>query len=437
MLSNAQVSGQHPALFTNKNNGYQSGIGKLPVEDGDLIGRIQLRGWVPGNYYHTGVEIRSVVTGPVMNDGYPANLLLRTGYPTLQTRVAITAEGLVGIGTLLPGYNLHTVGNTHTTGDFFGRIHFDDNQFADDPPNSYIDEAYFELKQRATLNLPAGLGTHGGLLSLAPGASSFDHQLFFAEDGIFTRRIDGNAGSWAGATWHKVLTGEDINGTPNRIAKFTGPNSLGNSQLWDDGTNIGIGTDSPDASFLLDINGTTRLGGNISVAGTANITGATAVGGLLTVNDNAIVTGNLTVNTNSNIDGNLDVTGTTHLEGTVSIATTSTPGGHELYVGGSIIAEEVVVKLEPNWPDYVFEDNYRTPDLQEWEQFINKHKHLPGMPSAEEIAAQGGVALGETERLLVEKVEQLTLLLIQQQKEIKALRKELEAQKTHHCPTQK
>jgi len=444
LLSHAQVTGQYPLMTINKNNGYEVGVGKLPVEDGNTIGRLQIRGWVTDGYYHPGSQIKSTVTGAVNADGFPANLQFFTGYPDLLPRMTITDEGRVGIGTPLPDFDLHTVGNTHTTGDFFGRIHFDDNQSTDDAPDSYVDEAYFELKQRSVLNLPAGLGTHGGLLSLAPGNTSYDHQLFFAEDGVFTRRWDGGAPSWAGSTWYKMLTSEDINGTPNRIAKFTGPSSLGDSQLWDDGSQVGIGTDSPAAGYLLDINGDTRTNGNHLVAGDQEVDGNTTLNSELTVLGNTLlsadaevtgmlsamsdadVAGELNVAGDANVGGNLDVAGTTHLDGTVSIATTSTPGGHELYVGGSIIAEEVVVKLETNWPDYVFSDDYPQPDIREWAQFIKTHKHLPGMPSAAEMAQRDGLALGEHQRLLLEKVEELTLILIEQQKEIDALKAKLD-----------
>lgn len=293
MLGNAQITGQNPVLNTNKNNGYLSGVGKLPVETGDLVGRVQLRGWVTDGFYHPGVEIRSVVTGPVSSDGYYANLLFRTGYPSLQTRLAITAAGRVGIGTNEPDFDLHTVGNTHTTGNFYGRIHFDDNQASDDAPDTYSDEAYFELKQRSVLGLPTGLGSHGGLLSLAPGASSFDHQLFFADDGIFTRRWDGGAGSWAGASWYKLLTGEDIHGTPNRVVKFTGVSSLGDSQLWDDGIQVGIGTDSPTAGFLLDISGHTHIKGNAAVTANLGVTGSATISGFTQINDDARIIGTL------------------------------------------------------------------------------------------------------------------------------------------------
>ncbi|MEM6831250.1 MAG: hypothetical protein AAF551_12110, partial [Bacteroidota bacterium] len=73
------------------------------------------------------------------------------------------------------------------------------------------------------------------------------------------------------------------------------------------------------------------------------------------------------------------------------------------------------------WPDYVFAEDYNLPSIESIEQFIKSEKHLPEMPTAEEVAADG-VALGEMNRLLLQKVEELTLYTIEQQKEIKQLK---------------
>ena len=348
------------------------------------------------------------------------------------------------------------------------------------------------------LGLPIGPGTHGGLLSLAPGDDSYDHQLFFAEDGIFTRRHTGNAPDWTGANWYKMLTSEDINGTPNQIAKFTGPSSLGDSQLFDDGAQVGIGTTTPSAGFFLDVVGNTRVAGDLEVTNglevgsTANIVGNTTIGGVLTVNNNTDLNGSLDVSGNTNIGGNTDIAGSTDIDGLLTvnndvnilgeldvtgdtnlggdadilgntdisgtadidglltvnnntdisgildvgsdaniagvtaIGTTNTPGSHLLYVGGSMIAEEVVVKLEANWPDYVFESDYQLPTLEEVEQHIREKGHLPGIPFATDIEAQGGVELGEMQRLMMEKIEALTLYAIEADKHNEALQAQLE-----------
>ena len=444
-------AGKHPQFVFHKH--YRiDGVASPVTEIGDSLGTIYFKAMtVAGTKFTTGSSIQSRITGPFDDLNLPSNLIFRTGSGQQLDRMVVTHDGLVGIGTLTPSFNLHTVGNTHTTGDFFGRIHFDDNQTTDEAPNTYIDEAYFELKQRNILGLPVGLGSHGGLLSLAPGGGSFDHQLFFAEDGIFSRRWNGDAASWAGSTWYKLLTSEDINGTENQVAKFTGPHSLGDSQLFDDGTQVGIGTSTPTAGFFMDINGNTivngaghftgtlnvddnatlnqnlsvgndaGISGDLTVNGTASVTGNTSLSQNLSVGIDVSIGDDLNVNNDANIGANLDVGGTAHIDGKVSIGTNNTPGGHELYVGGSMIAEEVVVKLETNWPDYIFTNN-EMPNLAEWEKFIAKNKHLPGIPSAKEVQEKGGIELGETQRLLLEKIEQLTLIIIDQQKQIDALK---------------
>ena len=102
--------------------------------------------------------------------------------------------------------------------------------------------------------------------------------------------------------------------------------------------------------------------------------------------------------------------------------------GYKLSVDGKIACEEVLVKASGSWPDYVFCDNYNLVSLQELEQKIDLEKHLPGLPSAKEIE-ENGVLLGDMQKMLLEKIEELTLHLIQQNKKIEALEKEIEKMK--------
>ena len=99
--------------------------------------------------------------------------------------------------------------------------------------------------------------------------------------------------------------------------------------------------------------------------------------------------------------------------------------GYNLSVQGKIITEEVQVLLYGSWPDYVFGENHPRPDIKHWESYINEHKHLPGLPSAAEVEAEGGFPVGETQRLLLEKIEELTLMIIDQQKQIDALQQQV------------
>lgn len=109
--------------------------------------------------------------------------------------------------------------------------------------------------------------------------------------------------------------------------------------------------------------------------------------------------------------------------GSVGIGTTTT-GTHKLAVEGSIGARKVKVEAT-GWSDFVFDNNYVLPNLQELELFISKHRHLPEIPSEKEVK-ENGIDLGEMDSKLLQKIEELTLYLIQQDKEIRILKSELE-----------
>lgn len=114
--------------------------------------------------------------------------------------------------------------------------------------------------------------------------------------------------------------------------------------------------------------------------------------------------------------------------GNVGIGTVSPT--ERLSVNGRIRAKEVIV--ETNWADHVFASNYRLLSLPEVEQHIQKAGHLPGVPSAIEVAEKG-VSVGDMQAVLLAKVEELTLHLIEQEKRIKSLERRnalLEAQRT-------
>lgn len=102
--------------------------------------------------------------------------------------------------------------------------------------------------------------------------------------------------------------------------------------------------------------------------------------------------------------------------------------GYKVSVDGKMIAEELRVELSGDWPDYVFEDSYDLKSLYDLEAEIKKQGHLPGIPSAKEVASDG-FEVGDMNRMLLEKIEELTLYTIQLQKEIDALKKELSSNK--------
>ncbi|MBL6448707.1 hypothetical protein JMN32_20510 [Fulvivirga sp. 29W222] len=106
-------------------------------------------------------------------------------------------------------------------------------------------------------------------------------------------------------------------------------------------------------------------------------------------------------------------------DGYVGIGT-STPGTYKLAVEGKIGAREIQVKTG-TWADYVFEEDYKLADLSEVEKYIKENKHLPGIPTTAEVE-KDGVNLGEMNVKLLEKVEELTLYVIELKKEIEELK---------------
>ncbi|MDM8523858.1 hypothetical protein QUF80_10865 [Desulfococcaceae bacterium HSG8] len=93
-------------------------------------------------------------------------------------------------------------------------------------------------------------------------------------------------------------------------------------------------------------------------------------------------------------------------------------------VNGTLKTQEIIVEND-TWPDYVFKDDYRPVPLDELEQSIRKNGHLPDIPSAEEVK-KNGVSLGEMQAKLLQKIEELTLHVIEQGKELKHLKGENE-----------
>jgi len=99
-------------------------------------------------------------------------------------------------------------------------------------------------------------------------------------------------------------------------------------------------------------------------------------------------------------------------DGNVGIGTV-TPR-EKLSVNGKIRAHEIKVETL-NWPDYVFAKEYQLPSLQETEKYIQDKGHLPGIPSASDVKANG-IDLGEMNAKLLQKIEELTLHLIELEK---------------------
>ncbi|MGR3810671.1 hypothetical protein [Jiulongibacter sp. NS-SX5] len=104
----------------------------------------------------------------------------------------------------------------------------------------------------------------------------------------------------------------------------------------------------------------------------------------------------------------------------------SYPDGYSLFVKKGILAERVRVAVanSAKWADYVFADNYNLMPLTKVEEFIEENDHLPNVPSAQEVA-EGGIDIAEMSAKQMEKIEELTLYLIEANKRIEKLEKEI------------
>jgi len=100
----------------------------------------------------------------------------------------------------------------------------------------------------------------------------------------------------------------------------------------------------------------------------------------------------------------------------------------KLAVNGTITSKEVKVTLD-GWSDFVFNKDYELKDLSEVESFIEEKNHLPDIPSEKEVL-ENGIQVGEMNAKLLQKIEELTLYLIEQNKEIKVLKEKIEKLET-------
>ena len=228
----------------------------------------------------------------------------------------------------------------------------------------------------------------GGSVDLSVYLDDTDTQLsevevdnFVDNNGYLTVEVDGS-------TTNELLTAATLNGTnleltdaggttivdlsslsgggsQNLLSVLGQGNNAGGNNLTNVGS-IGIGTATPDAAAALDVNGAVKI-------------------------------------------GDVDI---------------NTPGDYNLYVEAGILTEKVkvAVKTESEWSDHVFETDYELKPLEKVEAFVTKNKHLPGIPSASAVVKEG-IDLAQMDARLLEKIEELTLYTIEQDKTLKQQKK--------------
>lgn len=253
----------------------------------------------------------------------------------------------------------------------------------------------------------------------------------------------GNKGTGSHNTYFGANAGySNATGTRNTyIGSHAGWKSQGEYNVF---IGYGAGANEAGSNKLIianATNGAPLIGGDFA---TPNVT----INGSFTLNDGSQQAGYvLTTDSQGNatwqestggsgggVDADWQVDGNnmySEVSGKVGVGTTAFPtvvGGadisaYKLFVTGGIITDEVRVRTD--WADYVFEEQYELRSLGEVAQFIELNGHLPNIPSAEEVESQG-VEMGEITKLQQEKIEELTLYTIDQQRQIDVQSKQIQ-----------
>jgi trimeric autotransporter adhesin len=198
------------------------------------------------------------------------------------------------------------------------------------------------------------------------------------------------------------------------------------SQQFNGSGNVVIGSSA--ATTLTTGNNNTAVGASSSIGGAA--TNATAIGFSASApNSNTMILGGTGANAVSVGIGTSAPYAKLTVIGDVVVGdgslTINKPTGYSMYVQKGILTEKVKVAVvnSTNWADYVFENHYKLMPLSEVESFVKKEKHLPGVPSASELI-KSGLDLGEMQAKQMEKIEELTLYMIELKKDVEKLKTE-------------
>lgn len=314
-------------------------------------------------------------------------------------RLTIAADGKVGIGTTNPNTLLHLNG-----GDLFVQSSNGLIRFGYQGANEW---------QMATTGAGADLRWY----TTTDGGATITPRHYFSQNGNVG--IGGFSGSGV------PLGRLDVRGagTTSSTNTFLLRNSAGDTimRVRDDGR-MGIGYNGTTYGRTINLGGT---GINMYTSNEA------AFGGAVFPTDTSLV---IWSNSNSNNYlvlqpswGNTGIGTYTpnaklHVNGAMLMGSNSAriATGFSLSVDGRIMCEDIQVLNSVSWPDYVFAKDYKLMPLEEVEKSINKNKHLPNVPSAAEME-KTGINLAEMSKKLIEKVEELTLYVIELNKKNNAL----------------
>ncbi len=407
-----------------------SGAGLFARSYGETVFGTYATDYTPASATSFNTDDRLFIIGNGTSTGNRSNAL------------TILKSGSIGVGTSAPENRIHVEGSATSTqhilsvqNNYSGTSHIRAVEAISNPSNGYGIGGHFTGGARGVQGIATVTGSFGGTIT----------------------GIEGTASGGFGGTRIGVY-GTATNGMTNWAGYFANGDVKVENEMWIL-KNTGIGT-SPSYEML-------RVEGDPASNETVmrvenNWTGSTNVAALIGVSLAAtgygrggeftggsrgvigIASGGSSSSTCIGLDGS--ATGTTFAGPRVGVRGSATGGGtnwagyfeggdvyitNELRVGsgalggaagykvsidGKLIAEEVRVQLSQDWPDYVFQHDYPLLPLNEVDHFIKINGHLPGMPSAAQVESEGH-HIGEIQLKLLEKIEELTIHLIQLQKQ--------------------
>ncbi|WP_075341880.1 DUF4200 domain-containing protein [Tenacibaculum agarivorans] len=348
------------------------------------------------------------------------------------SQITETTDGKVGIGITTPKGKLHVNGSIYGgMGEGF-KLFGDVNYFG-----QYLDGIIFQMEDANG----TGGNTDGGFVfrGYTPKDEKFKEWMTIktgGKVGIGTLTpsenlsVFGNAARFSvtGVSGNSaILMGNQNSGgvnNPSVIWAANGNLFFGGGNSWNrggtlstamsvaDNGNVGIGTGTATPSRLLEIK--QKNDPNSDSALMISEPNNSQKIYLHLANNSTGEYGFFSLGADTNLRGNGQLS---TFKGSVGIGTKNTKG-FKLGVNGKIAATEVKVATYANWADFVFKNDYDLPSLKEVENHIKENGHLANIPSAEEVK-KNGFFLGEMDAKLLQKIEELTLYTIQQEKELR------------------
>ena len=283
-----------------------------------------------------------------------------------------------------------------------------DTRNISEPPRDYGER---EVKADLKFLTTSGISTAYGFttnLTISPGfngTAGYISQLSLNNNGVFYRNGDYFSSSWNG--WNKILM-SDLSGNVNlENLKVNGSSEFGNEMDNTYSTFIIQGPNSPTGEAgKRDIIFNFKYAGQSGIRAFRGDEWGTFL--QLMTSQPGDVTGTARVRMHIDQYGKIGI-------GTVNPS-------NELDVNGTIRAKEI--KVVSDWADFVFKKGYNLPTLKEVKRHIDENGTLPGVPSEKEVKANG-VNLAETDVLLLQKIEELTLYIIDLKQEIEDLKSQI------------